>query len=56
MKIIPLSPKERAVIHNPSEIPILEMIKGMNQEEMAEFKQYYPKSLKHYNDTQVLVR
>jgi len=53
MKISQLTPEEKALITDPADIPVLEVIKGMSLEEMTEFSQYIPMSLRHYNSIQM---
>ena len=52
MKPTKLTLEERAVIHNPINIPYFEIIKGMNLKELRSFDIYKPNDLQHYLNRQ----
>lgn len=48
MNLVQLTDEEIAVLDDKSDIPLLEMIKGMECEELQQFDVYLPKFLDHY--------
>ena len=53
MRIIPLTPEERAILDNPdADAPIIEIINGLTYEELKEFDMYSPRDFKHYMGVQ----
>jgi len=53
MKPIKLSQEEITLLENTSDIPILEVIKGMTLEELKYFDDYVPLNLEYYNNGQI---
>lgn len=47
-----LTLEERAVIHNVSDFPLFNIIKGMSLEELRSFDAFKPVDLKHYVECQ----
>jgi len=52
MKPVRLTSEEIEILDDKSDIPILEIIKGLSLEELNYFGEYSPKDLKYYNSEQ----